>query len=110
MQEQQQRLEGLRKRLLSIDAKESNFLKVELLFYEALEAARMTGDDPDSNKLLDALKQLQAGIYQDTKKLYKKSSQREQVIRRFMTQLKSIITTAIKNASLSSTKRHSSTS
>ena len=105
-QVQQHRLEEIRKRLVSIDGRESNFLKIELVFYEAMETARMNEDDPGSDKLLYALKDLQAGAYQDTKKMFKKSSQREQVIRRFMSRLKTILATAIKEASVSSSLMH----
>ena len=102
MHEQQQRLESLRKKLVGIDSKESNFMKIELVFYEAIDLARAQGDDQEENELLNALKQLQAGAYQDTKKRYKKTTQQDQVIRKFTSQLKLILATGIKKASLSS--------
>jgi hypothetical protein len=101
MHEQQQQLESLRKKLVGIESKESNFLKIELVFYEAMDAARLQGDNPEENELLTALKHLQAGVYQDTKKRFKKTTQQDQVIRKFANQLKSILAAGIKNASLS---------
>src|SRR5687767_7397248 len=110
-EQQQQQLESLRKRLIGIEAKEGNFLKIELLFYEAMDAARLQGDNPDENELLNALKQLQAGVYQDTKKRFKKTTQQDQVIRKFANQLKSILAKGIKSASFSSFPvRHQSNS
>ena len=93
-------LEDLKRRLTSISAKESNFLKVELIFYETIEVARHYGDDPKENGLLDALKQLQSHQYQDTKAYFKKSSQREQVIRQFISKLKTVLSAGIKNSYL----------
>lgn len=89
--------EEIKKRLTTIGAKECNFLKVELLFYEAMEIARAYGNDLHENKLLAALKQLQAHQYQDTKTVFKKSSQREQVIRRFISRFKNVLSASIKN-------------
>ena len=95
--EHRQNLEEIKKRLSVIGFKEANFLKIELLFYEAMEIARAYGNDIHENKLLSALKQLQAHQYQDTKNFFKKSSQREQVIRRFITGFKIILSAGIKN-------------
>ena len=90
-------LEEIRKKLSIIGFKEANFLKIELLFYEAMELARNYGSDMMENKLLYALKQLQVNQYQDTKSFFKKSSQREQVIRRFITGFKSVLSSGVKN-------------
>lgn len=87
----------IKKRLTIIGSKEGNFLKVELLFYEAISIARTYGDDVEENKLLAALKQLQVNQFQDTKAFFKKNTQREQVIRRFVSQLKLILSAACKN-------------
>jgi hypothetical protein len=95
--EHKQNLEEMKRRLSVIGFKEANFLKIELLFYEALEIARAYGSDVQENKLLSALKQLQAHEYQDTKNFFKKSSQREQVIRRFITGFKTVLSAGIKN-------------
>ncbi|RYF86883.1 MAG: hypothetical protein EON98_02305 [Chitinophagaceae bacterium] len=95
--EHQLQLENIKKMTASIGAKESSFLKVELLFYEAMDIARLYGNDVEENKLLAALKRLQANAYSDTKVLLKKSSQQEQVIRRFISQFKAILSSGSKN-------------
>ena len=95
--EDKQHLEEIKKKLSVIGFKEANFLKIELLFYDAMEIARAYGSDLHENKLLHALKQLQVNQYQDTKSYFKKSSQREQVIRRFITGFKTVLSTGIKN-------------
>jgi hypothetical protein len=92
------RFDEIKKQLVVIGCKEGNFIKVELLFYEAMTIAREYGDDIEQNKLLAALKELQTNQYQDTKEKFKKSNQREQVIRRFVNHLKIILTTGMKNA------------
>jgi|GEM_PF-1044661 len=89
--------EETKKNLTVIGAKENTFLKVEIIFYDMLGIARTYGDDIAANKLLAALKQLQVNEYQQTRALFKKSSQRERVIRRFITQLKSILSAGCKN-------------
>ena len=95
--EHKHRLDEIRKSLVLIGSKESNFIKVELLFFDALSIARESGKDETENSLLASLRQLQANQYQQTKTLYKKSSQREQVIKRFISQLKTVLSTSIKN-------------
>ena len=92
-----QQFEEIKKRLTIIGSKEANFLKIELLFYEAITIARTYGDDVQENKLLEALKKLKVNQFQDTKAFFKKSTQREQVIRRFISQLKLILSAANKN-------------
>lgn len=89
--------EETKKNLSSIGAKETNFLKVELMFYNVMGIARTYGEDPETNNLLGALKKLQMNEYQQTKTLFKKSVQRERVIRRFMNQLKGILSSGCKN-------------
>ena len=93
-----QQLEEIRKNLITAGARESNFVKVELLFYDAISVAREYGDDPAENGLLAALKQVQGREYQETKTLFKKSVQRERIIRRFISSLKNVLTAGIKNA------------
>lgn len=95
-----EQFEEIKKNLVLVGARESNFIKVELLFYNALSVAREYGDHMEENALLAALKQLQAREYQQTKVLFKKSEQRERVIRRFISSLKSILTAANKNSYL----------
>ena len=91
--------------MTTIGAKESTFIKIELLFYEALSVAREYGDEVAENGLLAALKGLQANEYQDTKALFPKSAQRERVIRRFIRSLREVLTAAMRNAFL--TPQHS---
>ncbi len=90
--------EEMKKSLATLGPKEGNFIQVELLFYEAITVAREYGDDENENQLLAALKQLQANQYQQTKAMFKKSSQREVAIRRFINVLKSILAAGAKDA------------
>jgi hypothetical protein len=83
--------------LAAIGSKEENFLRIELLFFDVNNVARTYGDDPAENKLLAALKQLQANQYRETQTKFKKSVQRERIIGRFSNQLRNILTAAIKN-------------
>jgi hypothetical protein len=96
--EHKKQLEEIRRNLNLLGARESNFIKVELLFYDSLSLAREYGDDVDANGLLAALKQLQLNEYQQTKALFNKSAQREQVIRRFISSLKNVLTAGIRNS------------
>ena len=89
--------EEVRKQLTVIGHKEPNFIKVELLFYEVIAIAREYGNDASCNNLLAAINELQANQYQQTQSLYKKSSQREAAIRKFSSQLKSLLSAAGKN-------------
>jgi len=91
-----QQFEDIKNNLAILGAKESHFIKVELLFFEAITIARTYGNDVAGNPLLAALKQLQANQYQETKALFRKSVQRERVIRRFISSLKSTLTAAAK--------------
>ena len=96
--EHKKQLEAIRRNLNLLGAKESNFIKVELLFYDSLSVAREYGDDVNDNRLLAALKQLQANEYRQSKALFNKSTQREQVIRRFISSLKNVLTAAVRNS------------
>ena len=92
------RFEEIKKQLTLTGFKEANFIKVELLFYEAIEIAREYGNDTDQNSFLASLKSLQSNHYKATKEYFKKSSQREQVIKKFMNQFKIILSSGIKNS------------
>src|SRR5687767_13490334 len=93
-----QRFEEIRKSIVEIGHKESSFVRIEQLFYEAITIARNHGNDIADNKLLALFKQLEESeYYQKTKAHFRKSSQREQAIRRFSNQFKLLLTTAIKN-------------
>lgn len=85
------KFENLRKQLIQIGNKESDFLKVEMIFFDALNYSREYGTDPGTNPLLFALKQLQDEEYHNTKAFFKKGSQREKVIQRFTHRLKNIL-------------------
>lgn len=90
------RLETMKKQLTAIGSKEYNFIKAELLFYEALEFSRTYGEDMETNELLAALKRVQANEYAHTKELFRKSIQREKVIRQFINAFKSALSAASK--------------
>jgi hypothetical protein len=92
-------LEDIRKKLSETGWKESHFVSVELLFYESITIARSFGNDPSTNEFLAALKQLEANEYKSAKEFYRRSSQKEQAIRRFVMHLKTILAVAIKKPS-----------
>jgi hypothetical protein len=96
-QQFKEKLDEIRKKLVVLGSKESNFMGVEMLFYDAITIARTYGNDSEDNKLLFALKELEAGAYSNTKSFFKKSHQREHVIRRFIVQFKNILASAIRD-------------
>ena len=87
----QMRFEEIKRNLTSIGYKEGTFLKVELLFYEALSISRAYGNDSSQNKLLADLQRLQEAEYSKTKEHTRKSRQRELRIRQFVVQFKKIL-------------------
>ena len=91
------RFDEIKKKLSLLGCKESSFISIELLFYEAINISRTYSDDPTENKLLSALKQLQADQYHSAKELFRKSSQKEQAIRRFNVQFKNVLSLGIKD-------------
>jgi len=86
-----QRFEQIKRNLTLLGCKESSFLQVELLFFEALTLARSYGEDVQNNALLRALKELQQTQYGKTKVATNKPAQREQQIRKFIVRLKQIL-------------------
>jgi hypothetical protein len=86
-----QRFEEIRKSLQTLGCKESEFVKIELLFFEALAISRTYGDDPDQNTLLAALKSVQHDQYEKTKAVTRKAGQRELFIRRFVVSLRKVL-------------------
>jgi hypothetical protein len=98
--EHKARLDEIKKRLKEIGSKESAFIGVEILFYEAIAISRNYGDDQNENQLLAALKKLEANQYKSTKEFFKKSKQREIVIRSFIVQFKTILSMAVKELSI----------
>lgn len=93
-------LEQIRKDLTATGSKEGNFVRVELLFYQTLAIAKEYGTDERENGFLAALKQVQSNEYQQTKALFKKNTQRERVIARFMSSLKAVLSTGVRNGFL----------
>lgn len=87
----QQRFEEIKRDLKVLGHRESTFVKVELLFFEALTISRSYGEDPNENKLLAELKQVQHEQYQKTKEVTKKINQRELNIRKFVVKLKRVL-------------------
>ena len=88
------RLDEIKKKLALIGSRESSFISIELLYYETLSISRSYGDSILDNSLLANLKQLEVDQYKNTKAYYKKSSQREIAIKKFITRLRSILSTA----------------
>jgi hypothetical protein len=88
------RFQEIRKDLGLIGCKESSFLKVELLFYEALSISRTYGNDRLQNSLLAALKKVEEEAYVKANEKFHKSRQRETCIRRFIVQFKNVLTGA----------------
>lgn len=74
-----------------LGCKESQFLKIELLFFEVLAISRAYGDDPGKNRLLAALKNVQHDQYEKTKVPTKKAGERELSIRRFVIRLRKVL-------------------
>lgn len=93
-----QRFEEIRKAIVETGGKETNFSKIEQLFYEAINISRSYGNDVTENKLLALFKKLEAEQYHDTATLFKKSSKREQAIKRFINQFKNVLNKATKAA------------
>lgn len=87
-------LQRIGKSLTTIGSAESNFPRVEILFYDVLTLARQYGEDPKQNNLLAALQELKEGSYQKTKAFFKKSTQCESAIRRFINQFRSLLIAA----------------
>lgn len=85
------RFDEIRKSLDILGNKESAFLRVELLFYEALSMARAYGTDLQLNSLLAALKNVQQNTYEGTKEVCRTSQQKEKLIRKFIVQFKKAI-------------------
>jgi len=87
----QKRFQAIRKNLDMLGSKESTFLKVELLFYEALNMAKTYGENTHINELLAALRNVQLGTYEKTKSVCKTRAQKERLIHQFMVQFKRAI-------------------
>ena len=86
-----QRFEEIRKNLQTLGYKESEFVKIELLFFEVVSISKTYGEDPEQNSLLAALKKLQHDQYEKTKIATRKASERESAIRRFVVALRKVL-------------------
>ena len=95
-----QKLSELLQKLRQTGNQEHVFVKVEMIFYEVLNMASSYGTDVNNNNLLLPLKQLKQNEYQDTKGFFRKSSQRERAIQRFIHRLKSLLTIMLKEQKL----------
>jgi len=85
------RFDAIRKSLDMLGNRESSFLQVELLFYEALNLAKAYGENVQMNSLLAALRNVQLGAYEKTKEACRTSAQKERLIRQFIIQFKKAI-------------------
>ena len=92
------RFEEIRKYLKVLGNKESEFVKIELLFYEVLNISRTYGEDPEQNTLLADLKNLQQNQYEKTKIATRKARERESAIRRFIVGLRKVLSDTINPA------------
>lgn len=86
-----QRIEEIRKGLQILGCKESQFLKIELLFFEVLDISKSYGSDASENSLLAALKNVQNDQYEKTKVATRKAIQRESSIRKFVVSLRRVL-------------------
>ena len=88
------RFEEIRKNLQQLGNKESQFVKIELLFFEVVSIVKSYGEDPGQNTLLAGLKNLQNDQYEKTKIATRKASERESAIRRFTVGLRKLLSEA----------------
>ena len=89
-----QRFEEIRKSLQVLGHKESEFVKIELLFFEVLSISKTYGEDPGQNSFLAELRKLQHDQYEKTKNATMKANERESAIRRFIVALRKILSDA----------------
>lgn len=82
--------DSIRKQLTAIGHRESTFIRVELLFFEALGASRQYGVGTH-NPLHATLKQVESEEYQLTTGAFHKAAQREKVIRHFIVKFKNTL-------------------
>lgn len=86
-----QRIEEIRRDLHIIRCRESEFLKIQLLFFEVLDISKVYGHDVKENSLLAALKNVQCDEYQKTQIITSKANQRESSIRKFVISLRKVL-------------------
>lgn len=87
----QERFEQIRKSLQLLGCSEANFIKVELLFYEALSISKDYGSETGNNSLLSNLRQVLQDQYEKAKAPTAKRNQRELHIRKFIIALKKVL-------------------
>jgi len=85
------RFEEIRKKLQSLGCRESQFLKIEMLFFEVIDISKFYGEDTGENNLLAALKNVQHNQYQKTQTATRKPAEREFFIRKFIISLRKIL-------------------
>lgn len=95
--EHKKRFTEIKSNLSELGCREAAFIRVELLFFEALTISRDYGDDEQENGLLAALKRLQAEEYATANERFAKAIQRERAIRRFINGFKTVLTKGSKN-------------
>jgi hypothetical protein len=83
-----EKIKAIYKRLTTIGNKESSFAAVESMFYDAINISRAYGNDINTNEFLASLKKIEATEYKHTQTIFRKASQRESAIRRFMQSLR----------------------
>ena len=85
------RFEEIRRKLQLLGCKESEFLKIELLFFELISISKSYGEDVAENNLLAALKDVQHSEYRKTQTATRKPGERELSIRKFIVSLRKIL-------------------
>lgn len=84
-------MEEIRKKLQLLGCKESQFLKIEMLFFEVIDISKSYGENVGENNLLAALKNVQHDQYQKTQTVTRKPAERELFIRKFVITLRKIL-------------------
>lgn len=90
------RFEEIRIKLHVLGCRESEFLKIELLFFEVIAISKSYGENIAENNLLAALKNIQHDQYQKTQLATHKPAERELFIRRFTVSLRKLLSNSNK--------------
>ena len=91
------RFTDIKASLAQLGCREDVFIRIELLFFEVVGIAREYGNELSENSLLKELKNLQTESYADACDRFVKPAQREKAIRRFVNELKIVLTKANKD-------------
>jgi hypothetical protein len=97
---QKLKLELIQKKLSTIGCKEKTFIIVEIMFFDAITISREICKGLGKTELFNTLKKIQTVEYQSTKAHFRKSSQREKVIKTFIITFKKALSKAITNFQL----------